>query len=153
MEGQSSVASVIVSNSSTQLETECIACGCDNPHGLYLRFKIVRPGVVCAFWHVREGWEGFSGVVHGGIVTTVLDEAMAKAIVSTERQGLTCEIKVRFCLPVRPHDTLTVEARITEEHHRLILTEATLRGIHGQELARAEARFLCMPGQQPHHPW
>jgi acyl-coenzyme A thioesterase PaaI-like protein len=104
-------------------------------------------------WQVHAGWEGFSGVVHGGIVTTVLDEAMAKAIVSTERQGLTCEIKVRFCLPVRPNDILNVEAQIVEEHHRLILTQATLQGINGQELARADARFLCIPGQRPHHAW
>ena len=153
MEGHPAVERTIVANSSTPLETECFACGHDNPHGLHLRFQVVRPGLVHATWDVRDGWEGFSGVVHGGIVTTVLDEAMAKAIVSTDRQGLTCEIKVRFCLPVRPDDTLEVEARIVEEHHRLILTDASLRGMNGQEVARADARFLCIPGQRPHHAW
>jgi acyl-coenzyme A thioesterase PaaI-like protein len=152
MEARPVVEGTVV-NSSTPLETECVACGRDNPHGLHLKFQVVHPGLVHAVWHVREGWEGFSGVVHGGIVTTVLDEAMAKAIVSTERQGLTCEIKVRFCLPVRPHDALQVEARIREEHHRLVVTEATLRGVNGQEIARADARFLCLPGQRPHHAW
>jgi acyl-coenzyme A thioesterase PaaI-like protein len=44
---------------------------------------------VRADWHPSSEYTGFDGVIHGGVVTTALDEAMAKAIVSTDTKGLT----------------------------------------------------------------
>ncbi|HYG98325.1 MAG TPA: PaaI family thioesterase [Terriglobales bacterium] len=134
-----------------KLETTCIACGRDNPNGLQLRFSITDDGVAVAPWVPRKGWEGFENVIHGGVVTTVLDESMAKAIVATNDQGLTVEMKVRFRHSVHPGENLNVRGWIVQRQRRLVRAEASLSDRDGTERAHAWATFMVLPGVHPHH--
>jgi acyl-coenzyme A thioesterase PaaI-like protein len=123
-------------------QPSCFACGEGNPHGLQLRFTCIEPGRVEAGWEPRREFEGFQGVIHGGIVSTVLDEAMSKAVSSQKWQALTAELRVRLKHAVGPGESLQVRGWVVERRKRRILTEATLTDGQGVEKAHAWATFL-----------
>lgn len=127
-----------------RLNPACVACGTQNLKGLRIEFVNDSDGVR-ANWTPADGWESFRGIVHGGIVTTVLDEAMSKAIISRNWEALTTELRVRFHGRVSPGDTLQVHGWITDRRKRRILAEAALTTDTGQELAHAWATFLTAP--------
>jgi acyl-coenzyme A thioesterase PaaI-like protein len=66
-----------------RLQSSCFACGPDNSRGLRLQFEIDEDGEAIAEWIPDPDLEGFEGIVHGGIISTVLDEAMSKVVVAT----------------------------------------------------------------------
>jgi acyl-coenzyme A thioesterase PaaI-like protein len=131
-----------------QPNPRCVVCGTQNPNGLRIEF-VKDTDAVQASWLPAEGWESFQGTIHGGIITTVLDEAMSKAVISQDWHALTVELTVRFRQRVSPGDRLRVRGWIKDRRKRRIRTEATLTADSGEELAHAWATFLTLPcGQQ-----
>lgn len=126
----------------------CIVCGPENPRGLKLRFDVQDDGVIAAEWTPTADWEGFKGIIHGGIVSTVLDEAMSQAVSARGWPALTCELRVRLRRHVAPGEKFTVRAWVVERQRRKILTEAALANSRGEEHAHAWATFLALPGQR-----
>lgn len=123
----------------------CIVCGPENPRGLKLRFEVQDNGLIAAEWTPTADWEGFRGIIHGGIVSTVLDEAMSQAVSARGWPALTCELRVRLRRHVSPGETFAVRAWVVERQRRKIVTEAVLSGPRGEEYARAWATFLALP--------
>ncbi len=91
---------------------DCFVCGAHNPHGLQLRFH--REGdEVHADFTAQPQHAGFRGIVHGGILATVLDEAMFWAAASTQKQFcLAAELNVRFVDKVIVGQKLVCVARL-----------------------------------------
>lgn len=103
----------------------CFVCGPDNPVGLRLRFT--RDGeAVTAEFVPREEHVGWEGIVHGGILTAVLDDAMGNVFYLQGYQALTARMEVRFRRPVRPGERLQVRAWVASEDSRTITTRAEL---------------------------
>jgi acyl-coenzyme A thioesterase PaaI-like protein len=100
--------------------------------------------VVTAQWTPTHDWEGFENIIHGGIVSTVLDEAMSKAVVLANCEALTGELRVRFRRHVTPGETIQIRGWVAARRKRLIETEATLTGASGLEYAHAWASFLAL---------
>ena len=125
-------------------QSSCFACGPDNARGLRLRFEKNRIGEMIAEWIPEASTEGFDGIVHGGIVSTVLDEAMAKAVVAGEVEALTAELRVRFRRHVASGSKVQIRGWIDSRNRRVIKTEAALTGADGAELAHAWASFLAL---------
>ncbi len=132
-------------------EAHCFACGRDNPHGLKIPFTIIKDGSAFAEWTPNECLQSFQDVIHGGVLTTAMDEAMAKAIVARGMQALTCELRVRMHESVRPGTSIIVRGWIVKQHRRLIKAEATICSPMGDEHAHAWASFLVLPGVIPTH--
>lgn len=108
----------------------CYVCGEDNPSGLRVRFdfdpaaRTVQGAFTPAARH--EGWEG---IVHGGILSTLLDESMVKLAACLGIRAVSAELTVKFRAPAAPGDDLVVTAAITRESRRLLETEArVMRG-------------------------
>lgn len=133
------------SNSASCLNPFCFACGLDNPRGLRLEFAPVLSGGVSLEWTPGENLESFRGIIHGGIVTTVLDEAISHAVVEHHWKALTAEVRVRFHHSVHAGEPLRVSARVVERRKRKILAEATMENLAGEELAHSWASFLLLP--------
>jgi acyl-coenzyme A thioesterase PaaI-like protein len=127
----------------------CIVCGEENPHGLRIRYVREPDGAIAAEWRPTKDWEGFEGIVHGGIISTVLDEAMSKAVAAMNCEALTGELRVRFRRHVEAGETLRVRGWIVGKVKRVVKAEATLTAANGSERAHAWARFLALPGQMP----
>ena len=129
---------------SARINSSCFACGLDNPRGLHLNFEKSAHGEMCASWTPDQTTEGFDGIVHGGLVSTVLDESMAKAVTASGADALTVELLVRFRRHVIAGDAISVCGWVTESRKRKIRTEATLTNSHGEELAHGWASFLVL---------
>jgi acyl-coenzyme A thioesterase PaaI-like protein len=141
---------IAIEESGNQLQARsqsaCFVCGQDNPHGLRLPFQRQDGGEITATWTPDPAWEGFRGIVHGGVVSTVLDEAMSKAVAATGSQALTAELRVRFRRHVASGGVFLVRGWIVKRNRRLIEAEAALTAPGGTEHAHAWARFLTLPG-------
>jgi acyl-coenzyme A thioesterase PaaI-like protein len=131
-------------------QSACFVCGQDNPHGLRLPFQRQDSGEMTATWTPDPAWEGFRGIVHGGVVSTVLDEAMSKAVAATGSQALTAELRVRFHRRVASGGVFLVRGWIVKRNRRLIEAEAALTapdgtGSRGPSIPRA----LWRPRRNP----
>src|SRR5579862_5670516 len=77
---------------------QCVVCGPANPHGLRLHLHVdTETGVVTTTFAPQSHHMGFEGIVHGGLLSTVLDEAMVWAASWHGKQFCVCgELNVRF---------------------------------------------------------
>ncbi|MHB8466883.1 MAG: PaaI family thioesterase [Acidimicrobiales bacterium] len=78
---------------------ECFGCGRDSPHGLGLVIDAVEGRSWCRTRFDR-GHQGAPGLVHGGLLVTLLDEVMGSLPFDDERVRVTRSMEVRFRLPV-----------------------------------------------------
>ncbi len=101
----------------------CFVCGENNNLGLKARF-FYENGEAVTEIVADERFEGYKSVFHGGIISTILDEAMIKAILAENKYAVTAEITVRFHLPINVGDKLKIIGKITETKGRMFITEA-----------------------------
>jgi uncharacterized protein (TIGR00369 family) len=118
----------------------CFVCGAHNPHGLRLRFHRDGDEVLTDFTPQPQH-AGFRGIVHGGILSTVLDEAMFWGAASAKKQFcLAAELNVRFINKVAVGQKLICVARLKADRGRLWESEAELRDEQGKVYARATCK-------------
>ena len=125
----------------------CFVCGDRNPDGLKIRFVYPEEGRCRAEFTPAAKFQGWRGILHGGITSTLLDEAFAHAAGGPEgrRSGtraVTAEMTVRFKRPVRTGERLFLEGRIAGEKGRLIEAEAELKDASGTVLASATGKLI-----------
>jgi uncharacterized protein (TIGR00369 family) len=138
-----------VSNGSTrkgmkfQTYGNCFVCGENNPSGLRLRFEIdkERQTLKTAFV-ANPTFQGWDGIVHGGIISTLLDEATAKLVYELGYQAVTASLEIRFKKPAPILEPLMVYGEITEVGKRLIRAKARVAKQDGTILATGIATFL-----------
>jgi uncharacterized protein (TIGR00369 family) len=131
--------------SAVRSDHHCFGCGGKNPIGLHLRFTRTDDGVSAPFVPVPEH-QGFEQIVHGGILSTVLDEAMAWAVASEGIWAVTGDMRTRFRRPLHIGEPVTVAARVTGTHGRTVSAEATLtRDQDRATIATAAATFVRVP--------
>ena len=119
----------------------CFACGKKNSSGLKLDFRTEDEKAVAEFVPSKIH-QGFKDIVHGGIITTVLDEAMVKVALSRGIKVLTAEIAVRFRSTLSVGDSSIVEAEVVKMGSRLIETAAWIRRSDNTVVAEAQAKLL-----------
>lgn len=123
----------------------CFVCGAHNANGLHLRFRRVGDEVHVDFTPQPEQ-AGFRGIVHGGILATVMDEAMFWAAASTtKRFCLAAELNVRFLHKVSVGQKLLCVAKLQADRGRLWESSAELRDEDGRVVARASCKQMPMP--------
>lgn len=122
----------------------CFVCGAHNPHGLHLRFCREGDTVIAEFTPQPEH-AGFRGIVHGGILGTILDEAMFWAAASIQRRFcLAAELNIRFLKKVSVGQKLRCVARLKADRGRLWESEAELLDETGVVCARATCKQMPM---------
>lgn len=112
----------------TALEDDghCFACGRKNRSGLRLTFTN-RHGKTLADFTPQKRHQGFKNLVHGGIITAVLDEAMMKSVLARGISAVTAELEVRFRSPLFVGEKASIEAEITTLGPRLIEASAMMK--------------------------
>ena len=120
----------------------CFGCGPSNPIGLHLHFEPAPEGGVAAEFRPAADHQGWDNVMHGGLVTTLLDEAMAWAAAASTTIYYTGRLEVRYRHPVRTGADLRVRGWITRDRGRTLQTRAEVRDMAGQTLAEADALFI-----------
>jgi uncharacterized protein (TIGR00369 family) len=121
----------------------CFGCGKNNPIGLKLEFDLDEENLVVeGRFTPKAEHAGFTGIMHGGLVTTLLDEAMVKLIWDVGISAVTASLEVRMVRPVLVCRELTIRARVDSQRGRLIYTSAEVEDADGNVLARGKAK--CM---------
>lgn len=141
-------ASVPAINDDT-IDHHCFGCGNQNPAGLKLRFRPLADGGVWANFSPTRDHEGYMGMTHGGVLSTILDEAMSWAVTHAGDLGVTARMSLAFRRPVRLGKQIRVLAWVTGRKARAIDTRSEVRDVEtGELLASAEGRFMrVMPEQ------
>ena len=120
--------------------TTCFACGIENKHGLHLEFKDGPDGCSCNV-SIPPYFQSYEGVVHGGIVATVLDAAMVHSLRGQCGDApVTCRLEVRYLRAVPPDENITVKACRKGKRGRIVLADAELL-CSGICYARARGAF------------
>lgn len=80
--------------------SHCLMCGEENPLSLRLSFKQDDNGAVHTVFKAHEGLQGYRGILHGGVISALLDAAMANCLFLKGVEALTGDLHVRFLKPV-----------------------------------------------------
>jgi uncharacterized protein (TIGR00369 family) len=123
----------------------CFVCGTDNPEGMKLRFNYdeERNGYVCRF-RLGKRYTGPPGHCHGGIIATILDEAMGKVNKIRHVIAVTSEMTVNYLRPVPLHQPLRVESREVKLEGRRHTNMAEILNEKGEVLARSQGLFIAI---------
>ncbi|MDF1565901.1 MAG: PaaI family thioesterase [Deltaproteobacteria bacterium] len=129
----------------------CLVCGMKNDFGLKTSFHELEGGELLATFQARDEHQSYPGRLHGGIVSTILDETIGRAIlVGSEEEiwGVTVDLQVRFKKPVPLDRELRVLARITKQNRRFFEGSGELLLPDGTVAATGSGRYLKTPLEQ-----
>ncbi len=125
----------------------CFVCGMSNPYGLALSFYEDREGQVVAELEVPDHYEGFPGVVHGGILASLLDEAASRAAMVEDhnRFFVTAKMTIRYRRPVPVGEPLRLVGGLIKGRGRITTATAKVVLQDGSVGAEAEATMVDHP--------
>lgn len=125
----------------------CFVCGVENVFGLKLNFYEVQPGMVKAETIVSEHFQGYPGVVHGGIVAAMLDEVSGRSMIRGEppRFMVTAKLDVRYRKPVPTGKRLLLEGKAKEDNGRIAVVTGAIYNEEHELLAEVEAVLADIP--------
>ena len=122
----------------------CFACGEKNPAGLHLKFEKVGDKLIAVKNLPRE-FEGYEGAAHGGIVATMLDEAMCHFIKDFyNEQAMTGRLELRYKHPTPIKQDLTITAWQESQRRNIITMKSTVTTLDGIVTAEASAKFAVV---------
>ena len=121
----------------------CYACGKNNKRGLHLEFSFFeQEKSIETTFSPSDQHQGWKGVVHGGIIATIMDEAMAKLVHLLGYHALTASLDIRFRDVAKTFEPLKVRAGVAKVTKRLIFTKAVTISGNGKVVAEAHAKLM-----------
>lgn len=127
----------------------CYVCGKDNPLGFRIVFSADSGGRVRARYTPEEHRQGYLGVIHGGVLSTLLDETMGWApALRTRRLYVTGELRVRYLNPFPIGRTMLVEGWVESLSRRMAVTGGEVRDEEGVVYAKASGKYLPMSKEE-----
>ena len=126
----------------------CFACGSLNRNGLGLLHH-VEPGRSWTELTLDRRFEGWEGIVHGGIVSTILDEVMAWALVGQDNWGVTARMSVVFRRPVEVGTPIRADGWVTRDRRRIVETAGRIvDSSTGEELATGTGLYVAADAER-----
>ncbi|MGA2047742.1 MAG: PaaI family thioesterase [Terracidiphilus sp.] len=123
-------------------QNRCFGCGHANPAGLRLEFLLADDQSVVCLTEVTDNFEGHPGYLHGGIIATLIDEAMSKAVRARGFTAMTRHMEVDYLRPVPSGKPLRLEGRVTHNEGRKHWAEAKILSAEGTMLAHGKGLFI-----------
>lgn len=105
----------------------CFVCGSENPSGLHIPFSRLPDGRSRAEYVARPDHVGWPEIIHGGLLFTLMDEAVAWAVMYAGLHGVTGKAEARFRAPAKVGMQLVVTGAIKESSRRAFRTHAEIR--------------------------
>lgn len=133
-----------------QEEHNCFGCGSLNPAGLHLKFyECAGNKGVWAPFTPTEAFEGYGGMIHGGIISALLDEIMAWSLYRTQVWAVTATMSTRFRKPVEVGVPVRAVGWPVNDRGRVLEMRGELRRASDDVLlAEATATFMRVPASQ-----
>jgi uncharacterized protein (TIGR00369 family) len=124
----------------------CFVCGDKNPIGLNVPFYVKNDRVV-AEYTAGTNFEGYKDILHGGILSSLLDEVMIRAVLAKGINCLTSEIKVKFKKMVKTGEKLHMEGWLVEDRGRILVARGKISNQNGKVVAEGEGKFFRAQGE------
>ena len=125
----------------------CLVCGAGNPWSLGLCFQVGEADEVWARFQAHPGLQGYKGILHGGVISCLLDAAMTHCLFHHGVRAVTADLHVRFLKPVPCEASLYVKAWLICVRPPVYRVAAEL--VHEKQImASAEAKFMQCPLRQ-----
>lgn len=128
----------------------CFGCGADNADGLQMRFEPIDGESICLF-RVPLRFQSWAGMVHGGLVALMLDEAVGWAAWHAGRPGVTGKLEVRYRQPLRLDDEVRVLGRIDQVRRTLVYASSSITRLADESVV-AEASAVLMEARAEGRP-
>jgi len=126
------------------VHAQCCVCGSTNGRVPRLRFTPMPQGGVTTAFRPGVADEGYAGLVHGGVIATLLDAAMTNCLFAQGWCGVTADLRLRYRHPVLAGNECEIRARIDRAtDSRFVLSAELLQ--NGQRKATALGRFIVLP--------
>jgi uncharacterized protein (TIGR00369 family) len=125
---------------------QCFVCGDENSHGLQARFFVREDGAVITEYTVDERFVGYAKVLHGGILASLLDEVMIKAVLKDDVIAVTASMDIKFKKPVYVGQTIKLAGWIVQGKGRVFRTEG-LAEVDGTVVASATGTYIQARGE------
>lgn len=120
----------------------CFVCGVDNEHGLHIRFFDTHPGVVSAEVNIPGSYQSYPGVIHGGIIATMLDEVATRVFFSESRIVVTAKMEIVYRKPAPLNTPLKLVGRALQDKGRICKALGQLLTNENVLLAEAEVMMI-----------
>ncbi len=128
-----------------ELSGNCFGCGPNNPEGLHLKFQIDEEAhTATATVTLDERYQGAPGYVHGGIIATLLDEAMSKLNRPLGVLAMTRQMDVSYLRPVPIRREILLRSHFIRRDGRKLFHEAELLGPGGEVLSRCTGLWIII---------
>ncbi len=129
----------------------CFVCGVENPHGLHLVFQQTASDEVMVEYTVPEHFQGYPGVVHGGIVAAMLDEVAGRVHMGDDpghpRFMFTAKMELRYRKNVPVGQPLRLVGKALTSRSRTATASGKIFDLDGVLLAEAELLLVDVPGE------
>lgn len=126
----------------------CFVCGRENPRGLKVSFYFSGDSISARFIPGKEHC-GFDGIVHGGILFSLLDEAMMHLIQAKGLKAVTAEVRVKMKKYALVGEELLVSTGSLEAGRHMVRCSAEISRPAGERICIAEGKFLYYSGKFP----
>ena len=130
----------------------CFVCGVDNEYGLHLEFYQNDSGDVVVDYIVPDHFQGYPGIVHGGIVATLVDEVLGRVHMGPDPQNprfmFTAKISVQYRKNVPTGVPIKIVGRSLKDRGRMATSVAEVFGPNGDLLVEAEALLVNVPPEK-----
>jgi len=123
-------------------QNRCFGCGEANPQGLHLEFFLAPDSSVVCFAEIPDTYEGPVGHVHGGIIATLLDETMSKAVRARGYTAMTRHMEIDYLRPIPSRAPIRLEGHLTHNEGRKHWTQARILDATGAEYAKSKGLFI-----------
>ena len=130
-------------------QNRCFGCGEANPQGLQLSFLMAEDGTAVCPISIPDRFEGHPGFLHGGIIATLLDETMSKAVRARGLTAMTRHLEVDYRRPVPSCTPIRMEGRILRDEGRKHFVEATIFNAESSVLAHGKGVFVEVRPTKP----
>jgi uncharacterized protein (TIGR00369 family) len=120
----------------------CFACGKGNRDGLQLEFALLEDGRICTEFIPPPKFQGFKGILHGGIVVTLLDETMIHLPFRRGEKVVTAHLEVKLRNPARIGEKIIVTAELLSDSGRRLELAAEAKREDGVVLAEGKATMV-----------
>jgi uncharacterized protein (TIGR00369 family) len=123
---------------------QCVVCSPTNPVGLHLHSQVQADGSVEAVFPCAPSFQGYTGILHGGVTAALLDGIMTHCLFAHDVSAVTAQLTIRYRHPIRIGTPVIAHARRTRSHPPLHVVNAELSQAD-QIMAIATAKFLERP--------
>ena len=126
----------------------CFVCGMENPIGLKAFFYDDDDGRVIVKFTPRQEHQGYPGVVHGGIITALMDEVIGRVVTSLDIWAVTAKLELKFRQPVPLGEELTIVGEMIRLRSRSFEAKGELRLEDGTVAVEGYGLYVRLPEEE-----